>query len=133
MHKYCQHTWPNGFQTGNPHGIENLSTVPNTINEMLCMGHKGVLRIFPVWPKDKDASFTNIRCWGAFLVSSELKDGVINTVKIVSEKGRDCTIVNPWPGMKVSLYLDGKLIKTLAGKRFSFETAAGKSYQLKKL
>jgi hypothetical protein len=32
---------PNGFHKRNPHGIENCSTVPNTINEMLCMGHGG--------------------------------------------------------------------------------------------
>lgn len=57
MHQYIEHTYPNGYQLDNPHGIENLSTIPNTINEMLCMGHGGVLRVFPVWPKKKDASF----------------------------------------------------------------------------
>ena len=45
---YTDHTYPNGFQLGNPHGIENLSTVPNTINEMLLQSHEGFLRFFPV-------------------------------------------------------------------------------------
>jgi alpha-L-fucosidase 2 len=131
MRRYSGHTWSNGFQTGNPHAIENLSTVPNTINEMLCMGHKGVLRLFPVWPKDKDASFTNIRCWGAFLVSADLKNGVVRNVEIVSEKGRDCTMVNPWPGKNVTVYRNDKAIETLAGGRFKFKTQKGAAYVLR--
>ncbi len=138
---YAKHTYPNGFQTGNPHGIENFSTVPNTINMMLCMSHvpvanaflqgrskakksnrpESIIRIFPVWPKDKDASFENIRCWGAFLVSSELKDGSVDFVKIKSEKGRKCTIVNPWPDRNVKLYR-GIKTETMTGKRFTFTT-----------
>jgi alpha-L-fucosidase 2 len=133
MRRYAEHTVPNGFQLSNPHGIENLSTVPNTINEMLCMGHKGVLRLFPVWPKDKDATFTRIRCWGAFLVSGELKNGRVEDVRLLSEKGRDCTMVNPWPGEKVGLYSGHDLLKTLDGARFTFKTSAGASYQIKAL
>jgi alpha-L-fucosidase 2 len=133
LRKYAKHSYPNGFQAGNPHGIENLSTVPNTINEMLCMGHKGVLRVFPVWPKHQDAAFTQIRCWGAFLVSAELKNGRVKQVSIFSEKGRDCRMVNPWPGQKLGLYCDGKRLKTLKGKRLSFESQAGTLYQLKTL
>lgn len=68
LRRYVGHTYPNGFQLGNPHGIENQSTVPNTINEMLCMSHvpvgapqaEPVLRVFPVWPREMDASFTNV-------------------------------------------------------------------------
>ncbi|MDR1592909.1 MAG: hypothetical protein LBS43_00315, partial [Prevotellaceae bacterium] len=40
LRRYTEHACPNGFQLDNPHGIENLSTVPNTVNEMLCMGHQ---------------------------------------------------------------------------------------------
>lgn len=130
MRKYCQHTRPNGFQKDNPHGIENLSTVPNTLNEMLCMGHKGVLRLFPVWPKQQDAAFTNIRCWGAFLVSGELKSGVVTNVRIVSEKGHDCTLVNPWPGREVSVYRHGTVIETLSGERIKLKTRKGETLTL---
>jgi len=48
-----------------------------------------VLRFFPVWPKEKDARFGNLRAVGAFLVSGELKDGQVRHVTIVSEKGRE--------------------------------------------
>ena len=94
---------PNGFVTGNLHGIENCSTVPNTVNEMLMQSHEGIIRFFPVWPTDKDARFGTLRAHGAFLISAEMKQGVVRGVKIFSEKGRDCTVQNPWPGKSVKL------------------------------
>ena len=115
----------NGFIKGNVHGAEQCSIVPNAINEMLCMGHQGVLRVFPVWPKNKDARFLNIRAWGAFLVSSALKGGVVQYVKIHSEQGRPCTMVNPWPGKPVDVYRDGKKVETLKGGRMVLKTEAG--------
>jgi hypothetical protein len=115
----------NGFTRGNVHGVENCSIVPNAINEMLCMGHHGVLRVFPVWPKSKDARFLNIRTWGALLVSSALKGGEVKYVKIHSEKGRPCTLVNPWPGKSVDVYRGGKKAETLKGDRFVMKTEAG--------
>ncbi|MGQ7869231.1 glycosyl hydrolase family 95 catalytic domain-containing protein [Sunxiuqinia sp. sy24] len=132
MHKYIEHTYPNGFQLNNPHGIENFSTVPNTINEMLCMGHGGVLRVFPVWPKEKDASFHCLRTYGAFLVSSELKEGQVSFVKIMSEEGKTCIIVNPWPGSKVKVYRNGKDSEILEGERFFLSTEKLENITLKK-
>jgi alpha-L-fucosidase 2 len=130
LHNYVNNTYPNGFQLNNPHGIENFSTVPNTINEMLCMGHGGVLRIFPVWPKDKDARFYNIRTHGAFLVSSEQKNGQVMYVDIVSEKGKTCTVKNPWPGNKVRLMRNGKQSEMLEGEVISFRTSENESIKL---
>ena len=115
----------NGFTKGNVHGVENCSVVPNAINEMLCMGHGHVLRVFHVWPKKRDARFLNIRTWNAFLVSSTLKGGVVQYVKIQSEKGRPCTLVNPWPGKAIDVYRDGKKVDSLKGERVVLKTEAG--------
>jgi hypothetical protein len=122
---------PNGFHKGNPHGIENCSTVPNTINEMLCMGHGGVLRVFAVWPRSRDARFGGIRAWGAFLVSSELKSGRVRHVKIVSERGRECTVVNPWPGERVVVMRGGTRAETVEGERFMLETSVGEELEFR--
>ena len=84
LRRYAEHTCPNGFQLDNPHGIENLSTVPNTVNEMLCMGHQDVVRLFPVWNRSNDASFHQIRVEGAFLVSATLKNGSVTELSIYS-------------------------------------------------
>jgi len=121
---------PNGFIARNPHGIENCSIVPNTLNMMLCMGHQNVLRVFPVWPKNKDARFKDLRVWGAFLVSSELKDGKVQYVRIKSERGRPCTIQNPWPGMKVAVMHDDGRSRILSGDRFTLKTTAGQTFKL---
>jgi len=131
MHMYIEHTYPNGFQLDNPHGIENLSTIPNTINEMLCMGHGGVLRVFPVWPRNKDASFYSLRTYGAFLVSSELKEGEVQYVQIVSEKGKSCTIENPWPGKSVSVTSNINEGLILRGERLIFDTNEGEILEFK--
>ena len=131
MHRYIEHTYPNGYQLDNPHGIENLSTVPNTINEMLCMSHGGVIRIFPVWPKRKDASFHTLRTRGAFLVSSQLKQGVVQYVKIESEKGKKCIVENPWPGSSVTFSSNRNKEQVLKGDRLEFGTEEGEKVILK--
>ncbi len=113
LKEYSRHTYHNGFQKDNPHGTENWSTVPNTINEMLCMGHQGIVRLFPGWPRSLDASFHQIRVEGAFLVSASIKDGVVGDVTVVSEKGRPLTILNPWNGEYVNL-------ETVPGGVYSF-------------
>jgi len=130
LRRYTQDTYPNGFRNGNIHGIENCSTVHNTIDEMLCMSVGHVLRLFPVWPKDKNAKFVNLRAWGAFLVSAELKDGVVHDVRIVSEKGRSCIVQNPWPGKSVKIVRNGDKAETLAGERLSLKTAVGETIAL---
>lgn len=129
LNAYSRHTYPNGFQYGNPHGIENLSTVPNTINEMLCMGHQDIVRVFPVWPHDKDASFHQIRVEGAFLVSAELKNGEVTFLTLFSEKGRDLTLQNPWRERRVKVKdnTSGDIIAE--GEYIRMKTVAGGTYQ----
>lgn len=128
LERYSRHTYPNGFQAGNPHGIENWSTVPNTINEMLCMGHQDIVRVFPVWPRDKDASFHQIRVEGAFLVSSELKGGTVTHVTLISEKGRPLALQNPWPDKQVDIIDNGSFKGTVQGAVINMKTKAGHRY-----
>ena len=94
------------------------------------MSHRQVLRVFQGWPKKKDARFWNLRAEGAFLVSSALKGGEVQYVRIQSEKGRDCTIVNPWPGKAAIVYRDGKKVDTLKGDRFTLKSKAGETIML---
>ncbi|KAA6300444.1 MAG: hypothetical protein EZS26_003410 [Candidatus Ordinivivax streblomastigis] len=129
LNRYVQHTFPNGYQLSNPHGIENLSTVPNTINEMLCMGHQGVVRLFPVWPRNKDAAFHQIRTEGAFLVSAELTKGEVTDLSIFSEQGRELTLLNPWKNRKVRVEEVGSGEKTYEGERIKISTKPGKCYR----
>ena len=94
---------PNGFLKENPHGIEQLNTIPDAIQEMMLQSYEGVIRIFPVWPRKKhpNASFRNFRAWGGFEVSASLKDGEIEQVTVLSHKGNTCRVENPWPEKSV--------------------------------
>jgi hypothetical protein len=133
LEKYVEHTYPNGFQLDNPHGIEYLSTVPNTINEMLLQSHEGVLSVFPVWPLEKPASFYHLRAYGAFLVSSELKNGEVQYVELASEKGRICKIQNPWENGKVAVLRNGVKTGIESGEFIEINTDIGERIRLSKI
>jgi len=64
-------------------------------------------------------------------VGSELKGGEVQYVWVLSEKGRDLTLVNPWPDQDVSLKRDGKPAETLSGERFTIETTPGERLMLR--
>jgi len=121
---------PNGMIPSNPHGMEHQSIVPNAIQEMLLQSHEGVLRFFPCWPKEQNARFGTLRARGAFLVSAELKSGQVQYVKIHSEKGRPCTLVNPWPGKSVRVIRSGKSAESLSGDRFVLKTGGGETIEI---
>jgi hypothetical protein len=126
-----RNSMPNKLLAFGGGGIENVAGF-HGITEMLLQSHDGVLRLFPCWPKDQDARFGGLRTVGAFLVSAELKSGIVTGVKIVSEKGKDCTVVNPWPGSKVQLVCNGKIssIGVMEGDRFTFKTAVNEAIEL---
>ena len=118
-------SFPNLWVFGGGGGIENCSAVPATINEMLLQTHDGVMRLFPVWPREQPARFGRLRTHGAFLVSSELRNGEVRSLLIESEKGRDCTLQNPWPGQDLVLQRNGQTTEKLTGERVQFKTTAG--------
>jgi hypothetical protein len=121
---------PNLYIVQSGGGIETLAAVPLTINEMLLQSYEGIVRIFPNWNHSKDASFNNLRAYGAFVISSSLKKGKISYVKLVSEKGRPCIMENPWPGKKVQLIRNNKKAEILEGENFSFPTRENEMIQL---
>jgi len=107
---------------------ETLSAVPSCINEMLLQGYEGVIRVFPAWPAQRDASFGKLRTHGAFIVSSEKKEGTVRFIKIVSEKGRRCIVENPWKKQMVITANGKKIAATVTADEYSFATKAGVTY-----
>jgi alpha-L-fucosidase 2 len=116
---------PNLWVFGGGGGIENCCGVPATINEMLLQSHEGLLRLFPVWPGNQDARFENLRAYGAFLVSSSLKNGKVEYIRIISEKGRRCTIKNPWIDKHVHITRENGKKETVTGIKFTIKTEIG--------
>ena len=124
---------PNLMIFGGGGGIENCSGVPATINEMLLQSHDGVLRLFPVWPRDRAAQFGNLRARGAFLVSSQFREGRVQSVQIRSERGRECVIQNPWPGQPWGVLRKGHSLEALPANRASLATRPGEIFEVKPL
>lgn len=121
---------PNLFVLGGGGGFENVSGVPATINEMLLQSHAGVIRLFAVWPREKNARFVRLRTVGAFLVSAELRDQQVSPVTIESERGRNCILDNPWPGQAVSLQRGDGAVERLTGDTLRFGTRPGERLRL---
>lgn len=111
-------------------GIEHLTTVPATVNEMLLQGYEGVIRLFPCWDKNMNAAFENLRADGAFLVSASLENKKVSSLKIRSLRGRKCTV--ECDGIKsVIREADKKEIPfSKDGSTVYFETAADETYIL---
>lgn len=111
-------------------GIETLSAVPSCINEMLLQSYEGVIRVFPVWPKERDAVFRSLRAHGAFLVSSSCKNNEVEYVTLLSEKGRTCKIENPWGDKACAVVrADGKE-EVYNSKQFEITTSPGEKVKL---
>ncbi len=126
LSEMCQKNgYPNGYIYFLGGGVETASTVPSTIDEMLLQSHQQVLRLFPVWPREMDAHFNHLRAYGAFLVSGELSKGAVKGVVIESEKGRPCTLQNPWHGKAIALTRNGHAAETLTGDTVTFKTTPG--------
>ncbi len=123
--------YPNGWIIQGGGGIETFSAVPLTINEMLLQSYEGIIRLFPNWNRQKDASFTNLRAYGAFLITSSLRAGDVQELYIYSEKGQLCKIENPWQNKPVQLIRNGKISDILYGEYFQIPTASGEKIEMK--
>jgi len=111
-------------------GLENFNVVPATLAEMMLQSFQGKLRIFPNWPSATDAKYGDFRADGAFLVSSALKNGQVRYVRLVSEKGKTATVVNPWSGQTVRVYRNGNDAGTLSGAELTIATSANETIHL---
>ncbi len=111
-------------------GIEHLTTVPVTINEMLMQSFEGVIRLFPCWNKNSDAAFENLRADGAFLVSASLEGGRLSALEIKSLKGRKCTVECADVKAVIRKSDNSEIAFSKAGSLLSFETEADEAYIL---
>ncbi len=132
--QFRTHAFPNLFIYYGGGGIECCSAVPSCINEMLFQSHEGILRFFPVWERQKDAAFARLRGYGAFVVSAELKKGIVQNVDILSEKGRPCSVLCPWESGMVVLEegspVECEIREEESGTVYAFPTKAGRTYRI---
>jgi hypothetical protein len=113
------------FQGGG--GIETAGSV-EAIDSMLLQHEGGVMRIFPDWPSSMNASFFRLRAKGAFLVSSEQKDGRVMFVDIAAEQPGSLTIQSPWGSRRVKI--DGRSAQPNTGGRLLVTFARGAHHHI---
>jgi len=103
---------PNGLFYWKAHGfyMSEQTAVSGLITEFLMQSNDNIVRIFPAWPKDKNAQFTNLRARGGFLVSANLKNGTIKNFTVESTIGGELQMVSPWNTLNVK-YPDGRIVK----------------------
>jgi hypothetical protein len=117
---------------------ERLGRVADTLHNALVQSvgagpaREPVIRVFPAWPRDWDAAFT-LLARGAFLVSSSMKAGRIEYVRIESKAGGDCRLRNPWPDATVFLERNGSKAERLSGDLLRFATAKGEVVEVRPL
>ncbi|BFT75496.1 discoidin domain-containing protein [Paenibacillus sp. P36] len=116
------------------HGIEKGGAT-EAFNNLLLQSDNYVIKVFPDWVQNKDAKFVRLREKGAFLVSSAYKGATqeVQYVDVTSEKGKDLSLMNPWPGQEVEVYEDGVRIgatkRTIqSGEIYTVPTKANSTY-----
>ena len=139
LYEFVDHIRPNGLHVlyENIYQIDANGGFAAAINEMLLQSHNEVIRVFPAIPqKWHDVKFADLRAQGAFLVSSEIENGVVKYVLVKSLAGGTCRIVNPWPGRDYVFYpvqvRDLENQKTvdskIKGYQIEFKTKPGHTY-----
>jgi hypothetical protein len=89
---------PNGMFYWPLHGyyLAESVGVAAGISEFLLQSVKHTIRVFPCWPKDKDASYTHLRAQGGFLVTAEQQGGKVVKLEITATRGGKLRLLNPW-------------------------------------
>jgi hypothetical protein len=94
---------PNGLFYWKAHGfyMTEQTAVAGLITEFLIQSNNNIVRIFPAWPKNKDAEFHLLRARGGFLISAQLKDGEMKDIVVESTVGGELKMVSPWRKIEV--------------------------------
>jgi len=101
------------------------------VQEMLLQGHHGIIRLFPAIPEEwKNVSFMKLRTEGAFLVSAAMKQGLVSSVVVLSEKGGVMRMANPFGTAAVRI--SGARAESLDDKEIVVHTRPGMIMQFTK-
>jgi hypothetical protein len=129
---------PNGvslFEGPTAASVEHLGLLTMTLQEALLQsisprpGEPEIIRVFPAWPTEWNASFC-LLARGGFLISSEIQAGKVQFVEIESRLGEDCRLRNPWGGRCSVREASGSL-REFEGEIVVFPTARGNKYSLR--
>jgi hypothetical protein len=114
-------------------GLQRIGRAADALHLALCQsvpagpGKTPVIRVFPAWPREWDASY-KLLARGAFLISSSIKNGQIEFVEVQSQAGEECRLRNPWGDRaKVTLYCKDTIWKEMRGPLLRFDMHKGQN------
>jgi hypothetical protein len=103
--------------------MEAMSVFATAINESLLQSYDGIVRVFPAFPSDRAGRFT-LHAEGGFIVSSEIRNGMVQWISIKSLYGNILHLELPWEWATAECYASGKSQK-LKGKSAAIKTKPG--------
>ena len=128
---------PNGmslFEGPTAPSVEHLGLLTTTLQDALVQsvsprpGEPEIIRVFPAWPNEWQASF-QLLVRGGFLLSSAARDGEVELVEIQSRRGETCRLRNPWGTPCEVSDMDGEA-QVLSGDILQFATKPDKVYRV---
>ena len=111
---------------------ENFA-LPAVLNECMLQSYSGTIRLLPNTKGLGPARFQNLRAAGAFLISAIYDGSKLSQVTLLSEKGKQVRIEEPWSGlsMRVTRIRDGNAVNvTRNGPIYSFQTEPRETYRI---
>ena len=126
---------PNGLFYWNAHGyyMTEQVAISRFVTELLLQSVGDVIRVFPAWPADTDARFTDLLAQGGFVVSAEQVGGAIRNVRLRSTAGGTAKLLSPWANQGFTVVEqegNANVPLTTKANLCSFPTTAGKTYLL---
>jgi hypothetical protein len=128
---------PNGmslFEGPTAASVEHLGLLTTTLQDALLQsvsprpGEPEVIRVFPAWPTNWNASF-RLLARGGFLVSSKIETGAVHFVEIESRLGEECRLRNPWDRSCIVQEVGGPS-QVLENDLLCFPTKRGAMYRI---
>ncbi|MCK5906245.1 MAG: hypothetical protein KAG37_01565, partial [Flavobacteriales bacterium] len=111
-----------------------MFAVSGAISELLLQSVDEIVRIFPAWPKDKDAEFTTLRAQGGFLISAKQHNYEIKSIEVTSTAGGTFKFVSPWNKVRVESISNNSIEELEIDKNgiSTFKTSIGEKYKVSK-
>ncbi len=127
---------PNGLFYWNGHGyfITEQVAISRFVTELLLQSVGDIIRIFPAWPADTDAHFTDLPAQGGFAVTADQIGGKVSEIKIHSAVGGTARLVSPWNESSITAIEQvskANIPVATETNICSFSTIAGKTYVLR--
>ena len=132
----------NGDQSGTgkskftyrPFTLEGNFAFAAGLQEMLLQSQGGILRLFPAIPASwKEASFKDFRAEGAFLVTAAIRDGSLDSVRILPENDALLRILNPFSPKAFSVAGADLPDEARNGRILTMNARAGKEIVLRRI